>query len=217
MASMYSLLDIFSADAGGASTSVLQGSDSALCFRREQDRMAFVDQILIRHRDGDMRGDEHDGDRDFQLKRNEGNIHARIHLPAKRIGLVAQRPTLLSQLSAWENLGLIADQLEYTDGLTFPTRLRRAVQETGLLQGVDLGRRIESLPWTVQVEINFLQAWLREPEWLLFDNLFEHEESASLSHLPALFRRRYPLRAMCHLGRTEPVLSSFNIKQVIRL
>jgi len=41
-----------------------------------------------------------------------------------------------------------------------------------------------SLTWTGQVELNFVQAWLREPECLVFDHVFDHDDSAALLRLP---------------------------------
>lgn len=67
--------------------------------------------------------------------------------------------------------------------------------------------RVPTLSWAERVELNFAQAWLQQPEWLLFDSVFDEPCSGSLHHLPALFHRRFPLRSLSFLGQHQPVLA----------
>lgn len=206
---MYPLLEIAHDRNVSEFEAIRQGGCSALCFGQDQDRERFIDMLLLEER----RHPRHDAD----LRLSERTIRLRVHMPSDRIGLVSASPTLLGHLSAHENLELVSDQVPCANGGHFSASLRKALRETGLLSGVELSRKAEDLPWATQVEINFLQAWLREPEWLWLDGVFDHEAGRQLSHLPILFRQRYPLRAICHLGRMEPMSELLNVRQVIKL
>jgi hypothetical protein len=80
------------------------------------------------------------------------------------------------------------------------------LQSLGLLPGVAAAARLSTLSWTQRVELDFLQAWLQRPEWLVFDAVFDHPDAASVAHLPRLFHHRFPLRAMSFVGRARPDL-----------
>ncbi|GAB6197485.1 hypothetical protein PAGU2595_028170 [Lysobacter xanthus] len=77
----------------------------------------------------------------------------------------------------------------------------------GLLVGIAPETPISALDWVRRVELDFLGAWLREPEWLLIDGVFDDPRAADVAHLPALFHRRFPLRTITFLGRTAPALA----------
>lgn len=78
--------------------------------------------------------------------------------------------------------------------------------ELGVLR-LPLTTRVPTLGWSERVELDFAQAWLQQPEWLLFDSVFDHPGAAALQHLPTLFHRRFPLRALSFLGQHLPVLA----------
>jgi len=179
---MYSLIDFFQSATQTVHESVRQGSATAICFARKADRMAFVDRI-------------------FSSPAGGGRHRIELHIAPVRIGLVSHQPTLLHSLSVMENLSLLQEQLTGKGRKTFARQVDDALAETGLLPDVDLDATIGSLSWGDQVEVNFLQMWMREPEWLVFDDLFQDEESEPLRRLPALFRRRFPLRAISFLGQ----------------
>lgn len=183
---MYPLIE-FIPDDGQPAAAIMQGRTSAISCARRTDCGAFVDQLLL---------PEQEEDNEFHL----GRHRVRRRLAVHQIGLVSRKATVLGQLTVRDNLALLEP--------AGPARKRfwravdQALADTGLLAGVDPHYPVAGLPWHMQVEINFLQMWLRHPECMLFDRVYEHDDSDSLLHLPALFRRRYPLRAVCFLQRT---------------
>ena len=173
---------------------VLQGAQAAVTFARRRDRARFLEQLLL--------GD----DERFPA----GSWTCRRHLQATRLGLVSHAPHLFGRMSVADNLALADDGRP-----DFAARSRRCIQETGLLAGVDPRQPAASLGWAQQVELNFVQAWLREPECLVFDHVFDHDDSAALLRLPALFRTRFPFRAVCHLEQTGRLPASLGIEDII--
>lgn len=63
---------------------------------------------------------------------------------------------------------------------------------------------VRSLQPQQHVQVQFLQAWLREPEWLLFDGVFDAPAPPVLSQLPQRFADRFPMRTLSFLGRSMP-------------
>jgi hypothetical protein len=181
---MYPLIEFTGDD--GSEHAVMQGRVSSITCARRTDCGAFVDQLLL---------PENEGDSEFHV----GRHRVRRRVAAHQIGLVSRKATVLAQLSVRENIALLEP--------AGPARMRfwravdQALEDTGLLAGVDPGYIVSGLPWHIQVEINFLQMWLRHPECMLFDRVYEHDDADNLLHLPALYRRRYPLRAVCYLQR----------------
>lgn len=174
---------------------LLQGGQCAFSFGRRREREQFSEGLLLG-------ASPDDGPARFAA----GAWQCRRHLPAARLGLVSHAPHLFARMSVADNLALADDGRP-----GFAARLRRCLHDTGLLAGSDPRQPAGTLPWTGQVELNFVQAWLREPECLVFDHLFDHDDSAALLRLPALFRARYPFRAICHLeqaGRLAPQLAT---------
>lgn len=119
-------------------------------------------------------------------------------------GLVCHEPLLLAELGLRENLALVAGQAHQPLQRDFDGRVAEALTRTGLLDGVDLEVPAGTLPWTTRVEASFIQAWLKEPQWLLFDRVFNHPAGAGVAHLPGLFRRAFPLRTVCYLASACP-------------
>lgn len=204
---MYPLLDLCRSDEQQVFASIVQGSDSVLHFSRADDIKPFVDQLLT----GPSTG------ADIAFASGARRFTARRHVDAARIGLVSDQPTLLRTLSVYDNLELVAHRLDHVAAQPFHARVLQAMEETGLLAEINLARTVDLLPWPVQIEITFLQAWLVEPQWLIFDSVFEHADSAALTQLPLLFRRRHPLRAITYLQSGKPLAPSFNIRQEIIL
>lgn len=200
------LIDCFPQDGIEVGACVMQGRVSALRFARRHDRIAFVDRLFL----GDA-GDQGPPAPEFVA----GPHRWRRRLALPEIGLVARVPTVLARLSAQENLGLVESRVRV--GGPFWARVERALADTGLLAGVDLGARAGDLPWRRQVEINFLQMWLIEPECLMFDQLFDQPDALPLLHLPALFRRRFPLRAICHLQQGGVLPAALGVTDVIEV
>lgn len=181
---MYPLIEFTGDD--GSKHAVMQGRVSAITCARRTDCGAFVDQLLL---------PEHDDDSAFHVGKHSVRRKVAVH----QIGLVSRKATVLGQLSVRDNIALLEP--------AGPARQRfwcavdQALDDTGLLAGVAPGEIVSGLPWHLQVEINFLQMWLRHPECLLFDRVYEHDDADSLLHLPMLFRHRFPLRAVCYLQR----------------
>ena len=119
-------------------------------------------------------------------------------------GLVCHEPLLLAELGLRENLALVAGQARQPLQRDFDARVAEVLSRTGLLQGVDLEAPAGTLPWVTRVEASFIQAWLKEPQWLVFDRVFSHAGAASVAHLPGLFRRAFPLRTVCYLASACP-------------
>ena len=181
---MYPLIEFIADD--GSEHALMQGRISAIACARRTDCGAFVDQLLL---------PEQEDDGEFHVGRHRVRRKGAAH----QIGLVSRKATVLGQLSVRDNIALLEP--------AGPARKRfwravdQALEETGLLGGVSPGYIVSDLPWHMQVEINFLQMWLRHPECMRFDRVYEHDDADSLLHLPTLFRRRYPLRAVCFLQR----------------
>lgn len=98
--------------------------------------------------------------------------------------------------------------------LAVPARARQGAHRAALselppLEVLQLAphTRLATLGWRHRVELDFAQAWLQRPEWLLFDAVFDHPEAALVEHLPASFHRRFPLRAISFLGTHSPALA----------
>ena len=81
-----------------------------------------------------------------------------------------------------------------------------ALPDLGVLR-LPAATRVPTLGWAERLELDFAQAWLQQPEWLLFDSVFDDPGSGPLHHLPALFHRRFPLRALSFIGQQLPVLT----------
>lgn len=183
-----------------AGAALLQGAQCAIAFRRRRERKAFSEALLLGA--APATGEP--------ARFAAGAWQCRRHLPAARFALVSHAPHLFARMSVADNLAL-AD----SGRPGFAARVRRCLFETGLLAGFDPRQPAGSLPWTGQVELNFVQAWLREPECLVFDHVFDHDDSAALLRLPALFRARYPLRAICHLEQAGRLATPLGITHVI--
>lgn len=78
--------------------------------------------------------------------------------------------------------------------------------ELGVLR-LPLTTRVPTLGWSERVELDFAQAWLQQPEWLLFDSVFDDPGAGALQHLPTLFHSRFPLRTLSFLGQHLPALT----------
>lgn len=195
---MYPLIEFMSDDSDQPVAAIVQGRASAIACGRQTDCGGFIDQLLLDHTEtgADANTVANPDANEFR----SGRMRVRRHVPAHLIGLVSRRPTVLTQLSVRDNLALLEPAGPARP--RFWRSVEQALDETGLLAGVDLSYLGGNLPWPLQVEINFLQMWLRHPECLLFDRVYDHEDSDRLLHLPELFRRRYPLRAVCYLQRT---------------
>lgn len=194
------LIDFEHAGQPVAEAALLQGAQCALTFARRRERDAFCERLLLGAA----------ADASAPARFPAGGWHCRRHLPAARFGLVSHAPHLFARMSLADNLALADDGRP-----GFAARVRRCLADTGLLAGTDPRQPAGSLPWTGQVELNFVQAWLREPECLVFDHVFDHDDSASLMRLPALFRARYPLRAICHLEQSGRLAAPLDITHVI--
>ncbi len=195
------LIDFASAHGPVPNAVLLQGGECALAFSRMRERERFVEQLLLGP------SPEH-GPARFAA----GSWQCRRHLPAGRFGLVSHAPHLFARLSVADNLALADDGRP-----GFMARARRCLQDTGLLAGVDPRRPAGTLDWAGQVELNFVQAWLREPECLVFDHVFDHDDSAALMRLPALFRRRFPFRAICHLEQNGRLAAALGVRHIIEI
>lgn len=204
-ARMYSLLEVFENGREELLHRVSQGTTCAITFARVQDQARFVDHLLIG-------GGEQGTTCEFLL--HGRGLRLRKHVSASQIAVVARVPTLLGQSSVRDNIAL-AGTYSRQGVVGFGQRVHRAMRETGLLDGVDLDVPASTLSWPLQVEANFLQAWLREPQWLLFDGVYDHEEAKTVDNLPSLFTRRFPLRSICYLGRQIPALGPSTPTQVI--
>lgn len=169
---------------------VLQGAQAAVTFARKRDRARFLEQLLL----------------GLEPRFAAGGWECRRHVDATRLGLVSHALHLFGRMSVADNLALADDGRP-----DFAARSRRCVQETGLLAGVDPRQPAATLGWVQQVELNFMQAYLREPECLVFDHVFDHDDSAALLRLPALFRTRFPFRAVCHLEQAGRLPASLGI------
>jgi len=169
---------------------VLQGAQAAVTFARRRDRAHFVEQLLL----------------GLHTRFAAGSWACRRHVDAARLGLVSHAPHLFGRMSVADNLALADDGRP-----DFAARSRRCVEETGLLAGVDPRQPAATLGWAQQVELNFVQACLREPECLVFDHVFDHDDSAALLRLPALFRTRFPFRAVCHIEQAGRLPASLGI------
>ncbi|WP_020651788.1 hypothetical protein [Massilia niastensis] len=192
---------LFELSAGGAApVAVLQGATCALAFARQRDRAAFVELLLLGADAGGAPPER------FQV----GRWECRRRVAAGRIGLVSQQPHLFLRLSVFDNLALADDGAP-----RFAERLARCLAETGLLADVDPRQPAATLDWTRQVQLNFVQAWLREPECLLFDAVFDHDDGAGLLDLPRLFRSRYPFRAVCHLAPAGRLPAALGVTEII--
>lgn len=183
------------APAGGAPVhAVLQGAHAAVTFARKRDRARFLERLLL------------GADARFPA----GAWECRRHVGASRLGLVSHVPHLFGRMSVADNLALADDGRP-----DFGARSRRCIGETGLLAGVDPRQPAGTLAWAQQVELNFVQAYLREPECLVFDHVFDHDDSAALLPLPGLFRTRFPFRAVCHLEQAGRLPASLGIQDLI--
>ena len=169
---------------------VLQGAQAGVTFTRRRRRARFLEQLLL----------------GLESRFAAGSWECRRHVDASRLGLVSHAPHLFGRMSVADNLALADDGRP-----DFAARSRRCVQETGLLAGVDPRQPAATLGWAQQVELNFVQAYLREPECLVFDHVFDHDDSAALLRLPALFRTRFPFRAVCHLEQAGRLPASLGI------
>lgn len=196
---MYPLIEFTGDD--GSEHALMQGRVSAIACARRTDCGAFIDQLLL---------PDHGDASEFHVGRHRVRRKVAVH----DIGLVSRKATVLGQLSVRDNIALLEP--------AGPARKRfwravdQALEDTGLLAGVDPGYIASALPWHMQVEINFLQMWLRHPECMLFDRVYEHDDADNLLHLPALFRRRYPLRAVCYLQR-GPLPAGLGVTDVVHL
>lgn len=199
------LLEFFLDDAAAPAASLRQGRVSAIGFAGAAERGAFVDRLFLCGEDGAA------PEPAFTL----GRHRCLRRLPLHQIGLVSRAPTVLGQLSVRDNLGLVEDR-PGRHGAFWPA-LGQALWATGLLAGIGLDTRAGALPWTSQVELNFLQVWLCEPECLMFDQLFDEDDAAALLRLPALFRRRFPLRAVCHLRQRGALPAALGVTDWIAL
>lgn len=194
---MYALMSIYDEVTHAHWGTVAQGSTTAMVFRDDAVRQAFIDQLFIHHR---MQKRSNYvvplGDKIWQIT---------LALPADRMGLLSVEPTVVSVLSVMDNLHLVAHDVAKRSTLPFEILLERAKRETGVLSQVNLARIAGELTPAERLELNFLQIWLCEPECLVVDRLFDSVDVDLPLRLVGLFQRRYPLRAICVLGQTLPL------------
>ncbi|WP_342120830.1 hypothetical protein [Pseudoduganella sp. OTU4001] len=175
---MYPLLEFYRD--GQHLGTVRQGSQSLLRFRHAAHCRDFLEQLLAARRTS------------FHVD----GIDCRLKVAPGLFGLLSATPTVLGGLSLRDNLGLAVPQ-EPADLLD--ARIAHARTVTGLLAGIELARRTDSLDWRQRLELNLLQVWLRAPDCLLCERLLDGGRGSALEGLPALFRQRYPLRAVCYV------------------
>ncbi|MES2263941.1 MAG: hypothetical protein V4724_35935 [Pseudomonadota bacterium] len=200
---MYTLIDFIPDDADAQQISIVQGRASAIACARRAECSAFIDHLLL------------PADAAMEAEFHAGRHRVRRHLPVRAIGLVSRKPTVLAHLSVRENIGLVEPR--GAARRHFWQAVDAALDETGLLADIDPETEVASLEWHTQVEINFLQMWLRQPECLLFDRVFEHDDGDALLHLPSLFRARFPLRAVCYLQQRGALPAALGVTDTVHL
>ena len=177
------LLQFIAAD-GQVEGEVLAGESVCVAVSPGIDINALVDQVM--------------------LSTPSATARVRPCVEPRQTGLVCHEPLLLAELGLRENFALVAGQAEAPLQRDFDERLAETLLRTGLLRGVDLETPAGTLPWATRIEASFIQAWMRDPKWLLFDRVFTHGSAAEVSHLPGIFRRAFPLRTVCYLASACP-------------
>lgn len=175
--STHALLEIFPAGSDAPAAVVRQGTWSRLSGFTASERLVLLDRLLAgwsAASETGIRG------RNWMLRR---------HVPAMDVGLVSPDGPLLAGAPLRESLLLAGE----------PRHLAAALRETGLLAGCDLDAIPDALAADARMEATFLQAWMREPRWLLLEP--GAATDGAVRRLAGAFRVRFPLRAITILGR----------------
>lgn len=170
------LMEIAPAGSQAPAVVIRQGTRSRLSGLTAAERLPLLDHLLA----GRTAETEVDvGGRRWVL---------RCHVPPADVGLVSAEGALLAGTPVRESLLLAGT----------PQRLETALRETGLLAGCDLDATPPALTAGARMEATFVQAWMREPQWLVLEP--DAASDATARRLAEAFHLRFPLRAITCLG-----------------